>query len=372
MLHPGKGTPPELGRPCAPMLKGTRVPEVPWHWKDPDDQTSWRSQGHIPTAGPFPWQQQPVGAGSQRQQPLIRLNQKARPGRDDQPSSIGSEQKTNRQTPAVWGRSEELCTKTYEPPPSLHSNCHLGCPVTAALVAHLQAEPTAGTGGQGSHAPPAPARPQRFQEGRLHRAEPAVQTAPKRAWQSPPHSSSPVSTPPHRRVPAHPSQPTAGGAAGSHPIAALEGRARTGAGAPQGVLGNAGPQGHFHPSNSLSATEVSSASLPGKTPCAPQELQTLHWARPAELERHKAPWIPANPQSPAATAHGSCLQDPSFLFIFYPPAIPELDLLPPHPPTAGSTSRHEFPGCQGMALGIRGVSGWGEQLGTPFYVCPGW
>lgn len=79
----------------------------PWHGKDPDAQTPCRSQDQIPAAGPSPRQQRLAGAGSQRQQSLLSLNHKPHPGRDERLSSAGSEQKTNWQTPAIWGRGEE-------------------------------------------------------------------------------------------------------------------------------------------------------------------------------------------------------------------------------------------------------------------------
>lgn len=59
----------------------------PWYGKDSDAQTIWRSQDQIPAARPLPWQQRLTGTRSQRQQPLLKLNQKAHPGRDEQLSS---------------------------------------------------------------------------------------------------------------------------------------------------------------------------------------------------------------------------------------------------------------------------------------------
>lgn len=80
-----------------------------------------------------------------------------------------------------------------------------------------------------------------------------------------------------------------------------------------------------------------------------------------------------NPQSPAATVHGICLQDLSLLLLsFIYPLFPSWTSLLTSSIPAGSTIQH-IPVSQGMALGMcnMGSPMW-EQLGTPFCVCPAW
>lgn len=52
---------------------------TPWHGKDRDAQTTWRSQDQIPEAGLFPWQQGLKKAGSQREQSVLAQAQPISP-----------------------------------------------------------------------------------------------------------------------------------------------------------------------------------------------------------------------------------------------------------------------------------------------------
>lgn len=52
---------------------------TPWHGKDRDAQTTWRSQDQIPEAGLFPWQQGLKRAGSQREQSVLAQAQPISP-----------------------------------------------------------------------------------------------------------------------------------------------------------------------------------------------------------------------------------------------------------------------------------------------------
>lgn len=80
----------------------------PWHEKDPDAQTTWRSQDQIPGTGLFPWQQGLTGAGSQREQSVLAQAQPVSPFRERQAAQLGGSQwKRKAQTPARWGRREE-------------------------------------------------------------------------------------------------------------------------------------------------------------------------------------------------------------------------------------------------------------------------
>lgn len=130
-----------------------------------------------------------------------------------------------------------------------------------------------------------------------------------------------------------------------------QGQASTGGQTPQDILGNAGPQGHFQPSNTPFVREVSSKSFPGKLPRARLLLRAAN-ANPGSPSctegHHEVPVIPAKPSQLGGNSAWHLPSGAEFAaLVFYPACIPKLELppaasLPGAPPWGGNSQEHHL------------------------------